>query len=321
MIFLEAAVFGVLASLLSAVFFGLYPVPRRYVDFGINDYLISMTLGVLICGLALSTFSSFSILYLSGEKWILGLITGSLWALGTVLYVSSVDCSGVGRATPIKNITAAVGLALGLIVFREIQGLTWLKTVYIIIGTFLIIWAGKILGSIQGKVDISRPSCPVDLAIPRFFTEDLKTPMTAGFILALGAAVLYGFTSIPLKMLTARTGSVFQFLPSVGLGALITSVLADTAFTTTHTWRKVPVKEHFFAVLGGFIWVFGLLFLSTGIKLVKLSVAWPIAMSSTVFAILYALIAKEIKFGSNKKEVLKGLSIGVFGIFLLGMSL
>lgn len=43
-------VLGLFSSLIAAVFLGIYPVPRKYVDFGINDYMISMTIGVFLSG-------------------------------------------------------------------------------------------------------------------------------------------------------------------------------------------------------------------------------------------------------------------------------
>ncbi len=229
---------------------------------------------------------------------------------------------GVGRATPIKNITAVLGVLFGLIVFQEYEGLSTFSLITLAIGTILIVYAGKILGFIQGSTGISRPSCPINLVVPKFMEKNKKTALTAGWILALGAALLYGLTSISLKVLSSSTESVFQFLPIVGIGALVTSFAADRTLTSTHSWRREPVKEHLYAVLGGILWVIGFMGLTLGIKFVGLSISWPMAMSSTVFAVLYAiLLGKEIDFSNNKKTIIKGLLVGIIGIALLGSSI
>lgn len=324
---LSSVSLGILASLIAALFFGIYPVPRRYVKFGINDYMISMTIGVMGTGFLISTvfLSSFTGalgLTLTYIEFGTSLLAGGLWSLGTLLYVYSVDCVGVGRATPVKNITAVIGVSFGLLLFQEYEGLTMLSLILLIVGTIFIVLSGKFLGFIQGREGLSRPSCPVNLVVPEFFGDDRKTTITAGWILALGAAFMYGFQSISIKFLSSSTDTVFQFLTAVGIGALLTSLIADRILTSTHNWRKEPLKEHVYAISGGILWVVAFVGLATGIKLVGLSVSWPMAMSSTVFAVLYALFfGRELDFSENKSSILKGLVLGISGIILLGLSM
>lgn len=321
----SSGLIGIFFSLLAAVFLGLYPVPRRYVDFGINDYMISMTIGVMISSSILSMlFFVFSenagILGLSAVQWGLALLAGIIWTSGAVLYVSSVDCVGVGRATPFKNFSVVVGLLIGLIGFQEYQELTVLKVLLIILGSTAIVFAGKTLGYIEGRVDLSRPTCPVDSIIPEFFGEERKTPLIAGGVLALGAATLYGLMLAPVRMLTSSTDNVFQFLPAVGIGAFLTAVTADRFLTTRHTWLRVPVNEHFIAMFSGLLWVIAFTGLAIGLKLAKISIAWPIVKSSTVFAVLYGVFAKEISFDENKEKILQGILLGILGVILVGLS-
>lgn len=317
---------GILASLIAAIFFGLYPVPRRYVNFGITDYMISMSLGLLTAGFIISLGASLilnaPLIQLSMSQWGYALLAGILWCLGTIMYVSSVDCAGVGRATPIKNLTLIFGVLFGLFLFQEYTGLTLINIVMILTGSLLLIYSGKKLSSIQGQQDIARPSCPVDLVIPEILGEDKKTTLTAGIILALGAALMYGLTTIPIKTLTRNTQTITQFIPIVGLGALTTATIADPILTTTHTWKNTPPKQHLIAALSGLIWIIGFTGLTVGIKLVKLSISWPIAMSSTVFAVIYAIfLVKEIDVKENMKEIIIGLTVGIAGIILLGLSI
>lgn len=318
----DSAIIGILASLMAAAFFGLYPVPRRYVEFGINDYMISMTLGVLASTVVFSLFSGFPFLSLPTYEIIVGLIAGILWTLGTILYVYSVDCIGVGRATPVKNITAALGVIFGLVIFQEYRGLAASEFVFLSVGTAFIIASGKYLGSVQGKEGVARPSCPVDLIVPDFLSDDRKTFLTAGLIFAVATAFAYGVQSIPVRVLSFSTDSVFEFLPYVGLGAFLTSIVSDAILTSDHTWRKVPLSGHSIAAFSGLLWTVAFIGLAIGIKLVGLSVGWPLAMSSTIFAVFYGLsIGGEVGFEEQRREILQGLAFGILGIILLGMSL
>ncbi len=323
---LPAKLIGIAASLTAAIFFGLYPVPRRYVNSGITDYMISMSLGLLATGTIISLGAGLllkiPILQLSLAQLGYALLAGSLWCLGTIMYVSSVDCAGVGRATPIKNLTLIFGVLFGLFIFQEYTTLTLANIGMILTGSILLIYSGKKLSSIQGHQDIARPSCPVDLVIPEILSDDKRTTLTAGIILALGAALLYGLTTIPIKTLTRNTQTITQFIPIVGLGALTTATIADPILTTNHTWKNTPPKQHLTAALSGLIWTIGFIGLTIGIKLIKLSISWPIAMSSTVFAVIYAIfLMDEINLTNNLKEVLVGLSAGIGGIILLGLSI
>lgn len=319
---LDPHTIGILASLLSAIFFGLYPATRRYVSSGINDYMISMTLGVLASSVLFSKIAGTQILNLPTYHWILGLIAGGLWSLGTILYVYSVDCIGVGRATPVKNITAALGVVFGLVIFQEYRELGSFGLLYLISGTFLVVLSGKYLGSIQGRHGVARPTCPVNLVVPDFFHEKKKTALTAGLILALSTAFIYGIQSIPVRVLSFSTNSAFEFLPAVGTGALSVSLASNLVLTTKRAWREVPVSEHMIATLGGLLWTTAFVGLALGIKLVGLSISWPIAMSSTVFAVLYGLfIGKEVDFSSNRNEIIQGLFFGILGIIFLSMSM
>ena len=63
-------------SILAAIFFGLYPVPRRYVKFGINDFMISMTIGIIFAGLVTNYFVGLIFPPLTVFQWGMGLLAG-----------------------------------------------------------------------------------------------------------------------------------------------------------------------------------------------------------------------------------------------------
>ncbi len=84
---------GFLGGLTAAVFFGLYPVPRKYVKLGINDFMISMSLGVLASGLLAGFFTGFPYLHITPFLFVVALIAGTCWCLGTFLYIYAVDYS------------------------------------------------------------------------------------------------------------------------------------------------------------------------------------------------------------------------------------
>lgn len=322
---IESSLLGILASIIAALFFGLYPAPRRYVRSGIIDFMISMSLGVIITSVALSVSFRISVLVLNFYQIGLSLLAGGLWGIAIILYVYSVDCVGVGRATPVKNITAVFGVIFGLVFFQEYVGLSLWQFVYLGVGTFLVVYAAKILGSVRGKLGVARPTCPVNLVTPDFLHEDKKENIITGGILAFGAAVFFGINTIPLKLLSISVNNTPEFFPIAvirGLGALMTAIIADFVLTSEHTWKESSLKEHLFAGLSGLLWTGGFLGLILGIRLIGLSISWPLAMSSTVFAVLYGLfIGKEVDFASQKKEVLGGIFLGVLGIILLSLSI
>jgi glucose uptake protein GlcU len=319
---LQLTTIGFIGGLTAGLFFGLYPIPRRYVKFGINDYMISMSLGVLFFSIMAAIIGKIPVFALSLNQWLIGILAGICWCLGTILYVYSVDCIGIGRSTPIKNLTAILGIIFGLIIFKEYQTLNLTKTISLVIGTGLLIYSGKILGVIQGQENIARASCPVNIIVPDFFHKNRKNALTAGWILALGAALMYAIFSVPVRILSDSTNTVYQFLPAVAIGALTISLILDKLFTSRHTWRKISFKGHLLALSSGGLWSIAFIGLATGLKYLGVSIGWPLANSSTVFSVIYAVfIAQEINYKINKKTIISGLCLGILGIIFLGLSM
>jgi len=83
-------------------------------------------------------------------------------------------------------------------------------------------------------------------------------------------------------------------------------------------WRGVSLKDNFWAMLSGILWVLAFVSLANALKLLGMATAWPIANLNTIVTVLYSsLILREISLRYQAKRVFAGFILGITGIALL----
>lgn len=306
---------GLVYGILCPVFFGLYPIPRRYTDSPTLEFLLTMCITVAICttvgGLFLADLAVISL-----EQIVLSYLSGLLWCTGTVCYIYAVDCVGVGRATPVKNLTVILGVIFGLFVFQEFSWQEKLPLTLLGGATALILISTILLGKLIPLSELTRKSCPIHLIKPKL--KKASRYSIVGFGFALAAALFYSLFGIPGKLVMESVDLVWPYFMFMGQGTLAGALACYFIIGKDRDWIRVSRKDHLLAALSGLLWVIAFASLANTLKLLGMAIAWPITNLNTIVTVLYSsLILKEISLRQQKTNMFAGFLVGATGMILL----
>jgi len=249
----------------------------------------------------------------------LSYLSGLLWCMGMVCYIYSVDCVGVGRATPVKNLTVILGVIFGVFIFKEFS---WQNTFSLILlggATGLVILSTILLGKLVPMGELARESCPIHLIKPKL--KKVSQYSVVGFGFALGAALFYALFGIPGKLVMESTDSVWSYFTFMGQGTLVGALACYFIIGKDRGWTRVSPKDHLLAMLSGLLWVVAFASLANTLKLLGMAIAWPIANLNTIVTVVYSsLVLKEISIRPQRTRMFTGLTMGVMGIILLALA-
>jgi drug/metabolite transporter (DMT)-like permease len=112
---------GTLLALLSALFFGLYIVPRKLSKLPAVQFSTLMALGFTIGSLLLYIVQTSlgNNEGLSNPHLWYAVLAGVFWASALVLLVKSIDLIGIARSNQWKNLQGPVGVILALVILNE----------------------------------------------------------------------------------------------------------------------------------------------------------------------------------------------------------
>ncbi len=251
--------YGLLLAVLSAVAFGLYMVPRRFSAAGQRDFSAALGLGALV---ALGLPLPFTAGPFSWQGLGIAFLGGLSFAAGSQLFVMSVDALGITRATPVKNLTGVFGTLFGIAILGEYRHSGAGVLLELVAGSILTAFGAYLIGGIGQKT--AAGTAPI--------------ARRKGFLLALGAAVGFGFYLVPLR-LAAPLGTGYGYL-GLGLGALVGLTLPRAA-----ALLRMPVREIGLGALSGALLALGVQLAAPAANIVGLSVAWPITQLNTFVAL------------------------------------
>lgn len=301
-------------GILSLVFFGLYAVPRRYTESPTPQFLLIMGITIAACT-SISGLLFTERLAVSLPQIVLSYVSGLLWFVGTICYVYAIDCVGVGRATPIKNLTVILGVFFGLLIFREFSWQDKLSLTLLGTATISILLSTIILGKLVPTTELAKPSCPL-LIKPRGKKSDQYA--LVGFVLALTAALFYALFGVPGKMAIESMDSVWPYFMFMGQGILVGSLVFYFILAKGENWSRVSLKDNFWGMLSGILWVLAFASLANTLRLLGMATAWPIANLNTIVTVLYSsLVLREISLRYQAKRAFTGFILGITGIALL----
>jgi glucose uptake protein GlcU len=249
----------------------------------------------------------------------LSYLSGLLWCLGTVCYIYSVDCVGVGRATPVKNLTVVLGVIFGVFIFKEFAWQNKLPLILLGGATALVLFSTILLGKLMPATELATESCPIHLIKPKL--KEAGQYSVVGFGFALGAALFYSLFGIPGKLVMESMDSVWPYFMAMGQGTLVGALACYFIIGKDRSWTRVLWKDHLLAVLSGLLWVVAFAGLANTLKFLGMAIAWPIINLNTIVTVVYSsLVLKEISFRQQRTKMFTGLIMGVMGIILLGLA-
>jgi len=265
--------------------------------------------GVFLPGWSAISLSQIGLSYLSGI----------LWCMGTVCYIYSVDCVGVGRATPVKNLTVVLGVLFGIFVFKEFSWQDRLPLGFVTGATGLVLLSTILLGRLIPVSGLATPSCPTNLLKPRL--REPRHYSVVGFGFALAAALFYSLFGVPGKVVIERMDSAWPYFALMGQGTLLGAIACYFVIGKQRNWIKVSRKDHSLAMLSGLLFVIGFAGLVVILKLLGMAIAWPVANLNTIVTVVYSsLVLKEISAREQGTKMFTGLFVGAMGIVLLTMA-
>ncbi len=210
-------------------------------------------------------------LAVSFPQIVLSYVSGLLWFMGTICYIYAIDCVGVGRATPVKNLTVILGVFFGLLIFGEFSWQDKLSLALLGTATTFILLSTIILGELTPATELAKRSCPLLLIKPRRKRSDHCT--LVGFVLALAAALFYALFGVPGKMVIDSMDSVWPYFMFMGQGILVGSLVFYFILAKGINWSDVSLKDNFWGMLSGILWVVAFASLANTIKLLGMATA------------------------------------------------
>ena len=293
------AITGVLLGLLTAVFIGLFMVPRRHYKGNTATFLVGVTSGAAVGNLVYWIVSGmpFEVTWLAAGS----LLPGVNWAVGTFAYAAGTHRVGLAKATGIKNTQVVVATVGAFVIFGEAQTT---EPIFAFAGAGLVVATALVLSGMRHRKE----------ALPH---ASLK-----GYLIPIIASVLYGINGLLLKWLIAGGVPRPQINFGIGLGAFAGGLLVYRVTRGRLDFlRAVSPWQHLLAVSGGLTWAAGLVTMIISIHYVGLAVAWSLLNLSIVISVLYGtIVLREVDIRLRWKQVAVGLALACFGVLSLYLS-
>jgi glucose uptake protein GlcU len=297
---------GFALSLLSAVCFGLYVLPRRQSSLPAPTYLTSMAVGFSIpAALVLwALHVGLGEAWPRAIQWVQSGETGALWAGANLAYVLAIDRTGVARATAVKNLTGLFGTLAGVVLVGE-EMRAWAAAA-LLLGSALLAWAATVLGRLQWSPGGSPGG----------------KGGAGGYLLALLAAMGLGVYLVP-GLPAVRAGMpVEMFVAAFALAAGACTVAGASAWALASRQPLWPSrKEAGRPLLAGLLWFGGSAAVTPASFLVGLAVSWPLSQLGFFLTLAYAAARLgEVDLGEHRRAVAGASALTLAGMALLAVA-
>lgn len=289
-------------ALIALVLFGLYMVPRKLIGMRDIPFTLSMCLGVIVSTTLISLLlHGRPLLSAPPHTATLAFVCGPIWYLGVLFYAISVTQMGLALATPIKNTTAVLGSAMGLVFFAE-----WRETdpLLTLIGALLVVASAVIVS--RASDDSSRHS-------------SLNAP---GIMAAIAAAVAFAAYTAPFKLAQQAGLDTVTLVAYMGWGTLVSACVAFAMLDRRwRQWLQTPLRDQFYAALCGLLWVLAVIAMAEAIRHIGLAITWPFTNLNTIVTVACGILFfHEINLRKYGTLVTLGLLVGVLGVILLSVA-
>jgi glucose uptake protein GlcU len=293
---------GFLLAGVSALFFGLYMVPRKLCRLQDLEFVASMAFGVVP-----TTLVAMLIVHrgfggaLPAVGIELSFLCGLIWTFGMLFYTLSVGQMGLALATPIKNTTAILGTIIGFAFFAEGAHT---KLVPALVGSLLVVACAVVLG-MTGE---------------RKGNRSFITPL--GILFAILAATFFAAYTIPLKLAMGLHMDSYRLIAIMGLGSATGGVaLLIAQRRPLGRWLRSSSRDHAWAAAAGACWALATVAMAEAIERIGLAVTWPISNLNTIVTVACGiLLFREISVRKFGKLLALGLLCAIVGSALLGFA-
>lgn len=248
------------------------------------------------------------------------IIGGVLWNLGNILLVAAIAVAGMAIAFPIGGgIAWILGIIVNYILILLSGKAGTGNPVYLWIGVAVIIAAIILSGKIYDRISKEKKQ-PSGKGIWLSVTAGLFIAFFYGFVVkSLDPAFVSGGTG----HLTPYTG-IFFFSIGVVISTVIVNPIAMRKPVlgepvTMKAYWKGSWKEHISGVLGGMIWMLGMVVSFMAVGAANPAISYALSNAAPVVAILWGIFVwKEFR---EAPKGTTGMLALMFVFYLIGLSL
>ena len=285
---------GVFCGIAAALWLAAAEAPTKLVTIAVSPLIISF---MMVLGAFISRWSLPALIRGTSDigrdvrqaphlvVW--GILAGCLWAVGNTLTIFGVRDIGLSIAFPLWNSNSLIGIAWGILFFRELRRAGWLRWVGVV-GGAVIIFSGALVLSFASTSQSSSPH-----------------PLR-GVAAALGAGLMFGSMYIPYRKAYISGMNPLSFVTFFTFGEMGTITTLTLVFLggVTPVWHELVRSRGilFWPLLGGFMWVIGDLFQNFAAKYVGISRGIPLSNTNQLWGLLWGILV----FGE-----LRGASHGI----------
>lgn len=289
---------GYIFATISSLFFTAYVIPKKISKQTPIKYSMFMGLGFFIISIIMFWINKIfvynpketllnSILLLSG-------FGGSLWFVGSVFFLTSIDKIGLSRSNQWKNLQGPIGAILTLIFLSE-----FLETrlIYIVLAIIFIL-ISAMLFTIKNSKE--------------------KTVDKKGIIYAILSALFFGINALIQKYAT-NNGLVYsQQVYFAGLVFISSIVYLLVTEKNIIVLKNINKKDNILGIVGGCIYFFASFFSTLAYKYIPGSIAFTIVQLNAVWTVLVGiLLFKEIDFKKHWSRIILGILLAIIGVIML----
>ena len=249
------------------------------------------------------------------------MLGGVVWNLGNILLVAAIAVAGMSVGFPIGG---GIAWVLGIIVnyilvmldpektFKGNSNVLWIGVAVIIIAIFLSMLSYRRLASEKKKPTLKGIMLSVFAGLLIAFFYGLVVKSLDNSFIAGGTGTLTPFTGVFFF-------SVGVFLSTIIINPFFMKYPVQGKSVKMSAYWKGNLKTHMSGVIGGFIWMFGMVVSFMAAGAANPAISYALSNAAPVVAILWGvLIWKEFK-GAPKGT--NSLLLAMFIFYIIGLVL
>lgn len=299
---------GFAYGFLSMIAFGFYGLPRKLSQMSQRDFMVYMSLGVLI-GTSLIGLPRVDQVWSSRHVVALSYLGGILWYLGGLMWIKAIDCIGYGSATAIKNTTCIFATIIGIVLFNEYAHAGAWRILLVVLGSVLVSVSAILLLRTGTERNGDKQ-------------QDGGMDLFRGVALALGAAVFFALYTVPGRFVNGNTAEWgWQYYCLVGQGVFLAGLVTYGISGDITSALRESLRERLLGILSGLLFGVAFALMMTSMNLVGMAVGFSLANLNIVIVLpLSILIVKEVDYYAQKRLILLGVTCAVIGTVCLALS-
>lgn len=279
-----------LVAFVPVLSFGLIPVVGTRIGGKPAEQSMGIALGGLLFSLAILLFKRPEI---TPHIFLVGFLSGTFWAVGSVGQFQGIRYLGVARATPMLNGGQVIGTSLVGVALGE-----WASHTAKIYGfsALALIVAGIVLTSYKQENDGEKSQWGKGIGI--------NLLAVVGFTAYVGILKYFGIDSL---------SSIFP----QSIGQIVALFLFGLLFFRNQTFNRMSLRNG----VSGLIWGIGNLALLLSQVKLGLAVAYPVSQAAVVVSVLGGVfINKESKTRKEWVMTAAGIAVLCAGLYLIYLS-